>query len=84
MIKQKLGLKKGSGVPQTNKVGKISLQQLKEIAEIKKPDINAKDLRGAMMIVTGTAKRLGVEVPEDAEIAEFAANTDSEYTVKAA
>jgi len=84
LIKQKLGLKKGSGVPQTNKVGKISLDQLKEIAEIKKPDINAKDLRGAMMIVTGTAKRLGVEVPEAEEIAEFAANTDSEYTKKAA
>ena len=73
MIKEKLNLKKGSGVPQTNKVGRISLDLIKEIAEIKMPDLNAKDLRGAMMIITGTAKRLGVEVPEDSEIQEFAA-----------
>jgi|SaaInlStandDraft_2_1057019.scaffolds.fasta_scaffold41196_3 large subunit ribosomal protein L11 len=84
LIKEKLKLKKGSGVPQTNKVGKISLELIQEIAEIKMPDLNAKDLRGAMMIIAGTAKRAGVEVPETEEIAEHAAKNDSTASKKAA
>ena len=64
LIKQKLGLKKGSGEPQKNKVGRITVDQLREIAEIKMPDLNANDIDAAIKVIAGTAKRLGVEVPD--------------------
>ena len=56
LIKNKLNLKKGSGVPQKDKVGNLTFDQLKEIAEEKMPDLNAYDLAGAMKIVDGTAR----------------------------
>jgi large subunit ribosomal protein L11 len=56
LIKNKLNLKSGSGVPQKDKVGNLTLDQVKEIAEEKMPDLNAVDLAGAMMIVRGTAR----------------------------
>ena len=62
MIKEKLKLKKGSGVPQTNKVGKISLELIQEIAEIKMPDLNANTVEQAVEMIRGTAKSMGIEV----------------------
>jgi len=56
LIKSKLNLKKGSGVPQKNKVGNLTFEQVKEIAEEKMPDLNAIDIAGAMKIVDGTAR----------------------------
>jgi large subunit ribosomal protein L11 len=60
LILNKLNLKKGSGVPHKEKVGNLSLDQCKEIAEEKMPDLNAVDLAGAMKIVDGTARASGI------------------------
>lgn len=62
LIKKAAGLKKGSGQPLTEKVGKVTRQQVKEIAEIKMPDLNANDIDAAMKIVEGTARQMGVTV----------------------
>ena len=62
MIREKAGIKKGSGKPHTDKVGKITRAQLEEIAEIKKDQLNAIDLDGAVKTVAGTARSMGVEV----------------------
>lgn len=62
LIKKYLKLEKGSGVPNKNKVGKLTKKQVQEIAEIKMPDISAVDMEGAMKIVEGTARSMGVEV----------------------
>lgn len=56
LVMQALNLKKGSGVPQKDKVGNLTFDQVKEIAESKMPDLNAKDLAGAMKITQGTAR----------------------------
>jgi large subunit ribosomal protein L11 len=56
LIKAKLNLKSGSKIPQKDKVGNLSLEQVKEIAAEKMPDLNAIDLAGAMMTVRGTAR----------------------------
>lgn len=65
LIKNKLNLKKGSGVPQKDKVGNLTFDQVKEIAEEKMPDLNAVDLAGAMKIVQGTARASGVTTEID-------------------
>jgi large subunit ribosomal protein L11 len=62
LIKQAIGLEKGSGEPNRNKVGKISKAQVREIAEKKMPDLNAHDLDQASKIIEGTARSMGVEV----------------------
>ena len=62
LIKQDIGLDKGSGEPNRNKVGKISQAQVREIAERKMPDLNANDLDQAAKIIEGTARSMGVEV----------------------
>ena len=62
MIIEKAKLKKGSGEPNKNKVGKLTKAQLKEIAEAKMPDLNAIDVEGAMEIIAGTARSMGVTV----------------------
>lgn len=62
LIKKALGLPKGSGKPSTEKVGKITQQQLREIAEKKMPDLNANDIEAAMKIIAGTAKQMGVTI----------------------
>lgn len=61
-IKKAAGIKKGSGTPQSEKVGKITKDQLREIAEAKMPDLNAYDIDAAMKIVAGTARQMGVTV----------------------
>jgi len=62
MILKALGKDKGSGTPNTVKIGKITKAQIKEIAETKMPDLNAKNLEGAMHIIEGTARSMGVDV----------------------
>ncbi len=64
MIREKIGIKKGSGKPHSEKVGKITRAQLQEIAEVKKDQLNAIDLEGAIKVVAGTARSMGVEVVE--------------------
>jgi large subunit ribosomal protein L11 len=62
LIKKAIGLKKGSGNPLKDKVGKITKAQIKEIAEKKMPDLNANDIDAAMKIIEGTARQMGVKV----------------------
>jgi large subunit ribosomal protein L11 len=62
LIKEALNLKSGSGEPNKTKVGTLTRAQLKEIAEVKMPDLNANDVEAAMSIVAGTARSMGVEV----------------------
>ncbi|MDD5433420.1 MAG: 50S ribosomal protein L11 [Candidatus Pacebacteria bacterium] len=62
LIKKAVGIEKGSGEPNKRKVGKISQDQLKEIAKVKLPDLNTQDLTQASKIIEGTAKGLGLEV----------------------
>ena len=62
LIKQAIGLDKGSGEPNRNKVGQISQDQVRAIAERKMPDLNANDLDAATKIIAGTARSMGVTV----------------------
>ncbi len=62
MIKDILSLEKGSGEPNKNKVGKITKAQLKKLAEEKMKDLNAADLDGAVRILAGSARSMGVDV----------------------
>lgn len=62
MILKAAGIKKGSGNPKTTIVGTITKAQCQEIAEYKMPDLNANDVEGAMRIVAGTARNMGVKV----------------------
>ena len=64
MIREKIGIKKGSGKPHTDKVGKITRAQLEEIANAKMEMLNAIDLEGAVKTIAGTARSMGVEVVE--------------------
>jgi len=64
LIKKALGVKSGSKKPHTDKIGKITKSQLKEIAEIKKEDLNANSVEQAMKIIAGTARSMGVEVEQ--------------------
>jgi len=62
LIKKEAGLAKGSGEPNREKVGKITKAQVKKIAELKMVDLNAYDMKGAMHMIDGTARNMGVEV----------------------
>jgi large subunit ribosomal protein L11 len=62
MIKKKISLQKGSGKPNTEKVGKLTKVQLQEIAKEKMADLNANDIEAAMKVVAGTARSMGVEI----------------------
>jgi large subunit ribosomal protein L11 len=62
LLKKAAGIIKGSGVPQKDKVGKITKAQLREIAQKKLTDLNAVDLEGAIKIIEGTARSMGVVV----------------------
>ena len=64
LIKKAIGIEKGSGEPNRRKVGKISQQQLAEIAKQKMPDLNTTDIEQAKKIIAGTAKNMGVEIIE--------------------
>lgn len=62
LVRQAAGIQSGSANPLRNKVGKITRQQLREIAERKMPDLNANDVEAAMRIIAGTARSMGVEI----------------------
>ena len=62
LLRQAARVDKGSGVPNKEKVGRVTKAQIKEIAEIKMPDLNAIDLEGAMKVVEGTARSMGITV----------------------
>ena len=64
MIRDKIGIQKGSAKPHSEKVGKITRAQLEEIAEIKKDQLNAIDTDGAVKVIAGTARSMGVEIVE--------------------
>ena len=64
LIKKAIGIDKGSGQPNSVKVGTITRDQLKEIAETKMPDLNANDVEAAMKIIEGTARNMGVTVAD--------------------
>lgn len=62
LIREKTGIKKGSGKPHSEKVGKITRKQLEEIAEVKMKMLNANDLDAAVKVIAGTARSMGVTV----------------------
>jgi large subunit ribosomal protein L11 len=64
LIKKAAGVAKGSGVPHREKIGKISRDQVRDIATTKLPDLNANDVESAMKIVEGTARSMGVTVAD--------------------
>src|SRR5919199_6507132 len=61
LIKEALGIEKGSAEPHVEKVGRLTRDQLRQIAETKMPDLNARDVDEAMKVVAGTARSMGVE-----------------------
>ena len=64
LLKKAAGLAKGSGEPNRNKVGKVTHAQVREIAELKTPDLNAASLATAMSMVEGTARSMGIEIED--------------------
>ncbi len=62
LLKRAAGIEKASGVPNKEKVGRVTMQQVREIAERKMPDLNARDIEAAIKIVLGTARSMGIEV----------------------
>jgi large subunit ribosomal protein L11 len=62
LLLKTVGIKKGSGRPNTEKVGKVTRAQLEEIAKTKEPDLNSKDMEAAVNIIAGTARSMGLEV----------------------
>ena len=62
LLKKAAGIPKGSGEPHVTKVGKVTMAQVKEIAELKAPDLNSHDVEAAMQMVMGTARSMGIEV----------------------
>ena len=64
LLKRSCNIEKGSGVPQRDKVAKISRDELRKIAELKMPDLNAASVEAAMRMVAGTARSMGITVEE--------------------
>jgi len=62
LLKKAAGLKSGSATPNTKKVGKVTKDQIRQIAETKMPDLNANDIEAAMRTIEGTARQMGLEV----------------------
>lgn len=62
LLKKAAKVEKGSGSSKVNKVGKISVEELRKIAEYKLPDLNANDVEGAMAIIAGTARNMGIVI----------------------
>lgn len=64
LLKKAAGVQSGAGNPKTTKVGSISQAKLKEIAEMKMPDLNANDVAAAMRIIAGTARNMGIAIED--------------------
>ncbi|MCB0279667.1 MAG: 50S ribosomal protein L11 [Calditrichaeota bacterium] len=67
LLKRALKLSKGSGTPNTVKVGKVTKAQIREIAELKMPDLNATKIESAMLMIEGTARSMGIDIVEEGE-----------------
>lgn len=65
LLKKAAGIIKGSPIPHKEKVGKVTLQQVEEIAKTKMADLNAIDLTGAIRIIEGTARSMGIQITKD-------------------
>ena len=63
LIRKELGLAKGSGTPNTEKVGTITQEQLEKIAKIKESDLNSNDIKAGARIIAGTARQMGLNIP---------------------
>jgi large subunit ribosomal protein L11 len=64
LLKQAAGIAKGSGVPNKEKVGKVTVKQVREIAQTKLKDLNAHDVDNAVRIIEGTARSMGIEITD--------------------
>ena len=64
LLLEAAGIEKGSAMPNTDKVGRISSDQLREIAQLKMKDLNAVDIKGAMSIIAGTARSMGIVITD--------------------
>ena len=64
LLRKAAGVDKGSGIPNRTKVGTVSREKLREIAELKMPDLNSNDVEGAMKVIAGTARSMGIEVTD--------------------
>jgi len=62
LLRRAAGIEKGSGNPRMQKVGRVTSQQIREIAELKMKDLNAVDLEGAIKQIEGTARSMGIEI----------------------
>ena len=62
LIRKAIGIEKGSGAPNTSKVGKITRKQIEEVATTKQPDLTAADMEAAVRTIAGTARSMGVDV----------------------
>ena len=62
LIRKAIGIEKGSGAPNTNKVGRFTRKQLEDVAKIKQPDLTAADLEAAVRTIAGSARSMGVDV----------------------
>jgi len=62
LLRKAAGLEKGSGEPNRNKVGTVTSAQVREIAELKAPDLNAANVENAMLMIAGTARSMGIEI----------------------
>ena len=62
LLRKAAGLEKGSGEPNRNKVGTVTAMQVREIAELKAPDLNAASVENAMLMIAGTARSMGIEI----------------------
>jgi len=65
LLKKAAGIEKGSGVPNKDKVGKVTIEQIEEIAKTKLPDLTASSMEAAMKTIKGTARSMGIEVVEE-------------------
>jgi large subunit ribosomal protein L11 len=68
LLKKAAGITKGSAVPHTNKVGKVTRAQVEEIAKLKTPDLNAASLEAAFRTIAGSARSMGIEVEGEANV----------------
>lgn len=64
LLKKAAGIESGSGVPNKNKVAQVSRSKVKEIAELKRQDLNANDVNAAMRMIEGTARSMGIEIQD--------------------
>jgi large subunit ribosomal protein L11 len=83
LIKEALNLQAGSGEPHTKKVGELTKDQLRAIAEIKLPDLNANDIEAAMKVVQGTARSMGVRIEGIADTGNYDKRKKAQALAKA-